>query len=131
LKDINGACIASLVSAFAECNPIEKEHRNRERQTYADPIYREPWSCYVIRNMATGAAYVGRASKGFLDRYPGGEWWDSHHNKRLMQDVLAYGLMSFRVLIYVCHDEPDMLRQEGELQRANRLYTYNVRAEPG
>ena len=52
-----------------------------------------------------------------------------HHNKRLVRDVEAYGLMSFKVLVWVCNDETDMLRQEAELQRANRLYTYNERAE--
>jgi hypothetical protein len=129
LKDVNGALATALVTAFAECNPVEKEHRDRALQSFEDPIYSAPWTCYSIRNMATGGAYIGRAANGFLSRYPGGRWHEDHHNKRLVQDVLSYGLMSFRVLVYVCNDETDMRRQEAELQRANRLYTYNVRAE--
>ena len=76
LKDCNGALAGALVEAFRRvCNPVEKEHRDRKLQDFEDPIFSEPWVCYSIRNMGTGRVDIGRASKGFLDRYPNGEWW--------------------------------------------------------
>src|SRR5215472_959767 len=141
LKDVNGTAIKALVEAFDTLHAIKKDDQapsvvlekgptKPEVQDFQDAIYEEPWTVYVIRNTVSGVCYVGVASKGFKRRYRGGEWWAEHHNDRLSRDVVAFGLMSFRVLVHVCLDETDMRRQEAELLRANRLYTYNVRNEP-
>jgi hypothetical protein len=130
LKDANGATIGALVEAFVKLKRLdEPKQATLTAQSFEDGIYREPWSCYVIRNSATGVSYVGIAEHGFVQRYDGGRWWEGHHNARLTQDVLVFGLVSFRVHIYVCADETDMRRQEAALITANRLYTYNVRNE--
>ena len=130
LRDINGATISALVDAFKECSPRPEPKANAcSMQSFDEPMWREPWTVYMIRNQVSGATYVGSARKGFLDRYPKGEWWNGHHNDRLLRDALTYGVANFRVLVYVCLDEKDMKRQEAELLRANRLITYNVRPE--
>ena len=130
LRDINGATIGALVDAFRECNPIAKPTPSAlSMQSFDEPMWSERWTVYTIRNQVSGAVYVGVAKEGFRARYSACEWWKDHHNERLMRDVLAYGLMNFRVLLYVCIDARDMKRQEAELLRANRLITYNVRPE--
>jgi hypothetical protein len=130
LKDANGATIGALVESFVRLKKLdEPKQAGLLAQSFEDAIFSEPWSCYVIRNSANGVSYVGVAEHGFVRRYDGGRWWESHHNARLAQDVLTFGLVSFRVQIYVCADETDMRRQEAMLLTANRFYTYNVRSE--
>ncbi len=132
-KDANGATITALVDAYLKLTKRDepKVAPGAGVQSFEDAIFREPWSCYVIRNSATGVSYVGSAVNGFLSRYREGRWWELTHNERLKKDVTTFGLVAFRVQIYVCADELDMQRQEAALITANRLYTYNVRSEPG
>ena len=129
LREQNGALVGALVEAFKVTHPVQVPEKQVALQTFEDAIYSEPWSCYAIRNMVTGASYIGIARGGFLSRYAGGKWWEGHKNPRLMRDALSFGLMNFRVLVYVCIDEKDMKRQEAELLRANRMFTYNIRPE--
>lgn len=124
-----GATIGAIVEAFTKIHPM-KEDSPRSLQEFEDPIYSEPFVCYVIRNFANGSAYVGIASGGFLSRYPKGMWWKDHHNERLMRDALVFGLANFRVHLYVCTDEIEMRRRETELIRSHRLFTYNLKNEP-
>lgn len=127
---VNGATISALVEAFKECHPIYKPGPQAQTvQGFDDPMWDLPWACYQIRNQATGASYIGIAKHGFRTRYPKCEWWRDHDNARLMQDAQTYGLVNFKVLLYVCLDERDMKRQEAELLRANRLTTYNIRPQ--
>ena len=99
-------------------------------QEFHDQVYSEPWTVYVIRNTINGVCYVGRAAKGFKDRYPRGRWWAKHHCDRLVDDVLNFGLTSFKVCVYVGNDEQDMKRLEAQLISAHRFFTYNERPEP-
>lgn len=130
LREANGATIEALTKAFVACFPLKKARRNDSMPDFSAELYSSPWSVYVIRNEATGEAYVGEASKGFVDRYPRGEWWTSHHNPRLMHHAVMYGARNFRIAIHVCVDRADMKRVEAQVIRMHRPATYNDRPEP-
>jgi hypothetical protein len=130
-KDVPGATISALVEAFKEIEPRAPEvPKSLTPETFEGPQWREPWTVYAIRNTITGGVYVGRAGAGFLKRYPGGRWWEETHNARLRRDAEMYGVLSFRVSLWIEPDEPSMIRREAELQRAMRLHTYNEREDP-
>ena len=127
---VPGATIAALVDAFKETDPRPPDPPAVARETYEGPQWREPFTVYGIRNTVTGSTYIGRAKDGFLKRYHGARWWEDHHNKRLVRDVELYGVLAFRVSLWVATDERDMIRLEGELIRGHRLTTYNEKVEP-
>lgn len=127
----NGTTIKSLIELHEYLYPEPGQTKTlRLVQDFSDSIYDEPNVCYVIHQMDTGRRYIGKTSIGFRKRYPQCRWWDKTHSKRLADDVVIYGLASFRVMIYVCNDELEMDRMEASLLTANRLFTYNIRPEP-
>jgi hypothetical protein len=119
-----------MVDAFKEIEPRTEVPKTLAPETFEGPQWIEPWTVYAIRNVITGAVYIGRASKGFNHRYFGGKWWEATHSPRLRRDAEMYGALNFKVSLWIALDEADMVRMETELQRANRLHTYNERSEP-
>lgn len=133
LAGVQSAPLAGVVleTWFKLRGSDEKPAAKRDApQDFEDAVFSQPWTVYSIRCSANGRVYVGRASKGFTDRYPGGRWWDRTHSAMLKSDLEQYGRSSFRVAIHACADEDDMIRVEAELQRSNRLFTYNIKREP-
>lgn len=97
---------------------------------FSDPVWAEPLAVYRIYCKPTDRAYVGTAQNGFLSRYPGGRWWENHHNPHLIGDVLLYGVTAFRVTLFLAHSEPAMLQTEAELLFRLGQAAYNIRLEP-
>jgi hypothetical protein len=139
-KEVNGALLNALVEAFTKTreDPSQNEETTpspiivhvESHDDYNHPHFNVPFVCYTIRNKVTGSMYVGRSVVGFNKRYGGkGEWWLDHHNGNLTRDLEMYGRLNFCVNIYVCQDEADMMAQEANLLRANRMLTYNIKAE--
>jgi hypothetical protein len=109
-KEANGAAISALLDAYVRLGAAPQVVPDR-----AETLdYAQPWQVYLIRNVATGKSYVGRAAKGFLQRYPEGAWWLSH-NDTLALDVLLVGVHAFRVQVFQCVDSEDMCRLESRM----------------
>lgn len=126
----NASMVSALTDAFRACYPERPAKGVRELVDYGAERFRVPWTCYVIRNDATGEVYVGTAKDGFVSRYPGGRWWEGHHNARLLEHVVMWGVRGFSVAIHSATDRDDMRRVEASLLRSHRPMTYNDRPEP-
>ena len=126
---IQAPILKEIVNAFEVCYP-ESKAAPLHLPTYDDAQYDQPFTVYLINNTINRRTYIGRAEKGFIQRYPPrGEWWNDHHNKFLSDDVQLYGVGAFRVHVQICEDEKHMKEAEAQYLFVNRLFTYNIRNE--
>ncbi len=123
-KEANGAAIQALLEAYR----LLSSNRLPAPERPMTLNYSQPWQVYEIRNTITGRLYVGRAAKGFLNRYPDGAWW-FHHNEDIGQDIVIYGLQAFQVRVFQCVSSEDMCTQE-YLMYVNSISRYNKNEPP-
>ena len=100
-----------------------------ELQEFNTILWNTPFAVYSIRCCLNNKIYIGSAKNGFNTRYPQG-WWINHHNKDLTKDILRHGYENFKVSIWICDDETDMLNTEKDMIIKHMERAYNKRKEP-